>query len=77
MSLTYWPDIQRLGESHSGLGVRSSNGCQYTAPDSTASAASLSFLTLATAACATFPVNRVMRLAFRTARSQSLRSAVN
>ena len=46
-------------------------------PDSTASVDSLSFLTLATAACASFPVNRVMSPAFRTARSQSLRSAVN
>ena len=77
LSLTYWPDIQRSGESYSGLGVRSSSGCRYTSPDSTASAASRSFLTLATAACAAFPVNRVMRPAFRMARSQSLRSAVN
>ena len=47
-------------EVHSGLGVRSSRECQYTALDSTASVASRSFLTLATAACACFPVNRVM-----------------
>ena len=47
------------------------------ATDSTASAVSRSFLTLATAACADFPVNRVMSPAFRMARSQSLRSAVN
>ena len=32
---------------------------------------------LATAACAAYSVNRVMRPAFRMARSQSLRSAVN
>ena len=34
------------------------------------------FLTLATAACAGLPVNRVISPAFRMARSQSLRSAV-
>ena len=62
--------------SHSGLGVRSSRGCQYTAPDSTASVASRSFLTLATVACAGFPVKDSMSLALRMARLQSLRSAV-
>ena len=68
--------IGGLFVAYSGLGVRSSSGCQYTAPESTASAASRSFLTLATAACAGLPVNRVMSPAFRIARSQSLRSAV-
>ena len=61
---------------NSGFGVRSSSGFQYTAPDSTVSVASRSFLTLAMVACAGLPVNRVMSPAFRMARSQSLRSAV-
>ena len=65
-----------LWRSYSGLGVRSSSWCQYTAPDSTASAASRSFLTLAMADCTGFPVKDSMSLAFRMARSQSLWSAV-
>ena len=84
MSLTYWLDIQRLGESHSGVGVRSSSGCQYTAPDSTASAASLSFLTLATAACAQCQRlavdcggDRVRRLGLRPADGVLRRRAVS
>ena len=63
-------------KGHSGSGVRSSSGCQYTAPDSTAAAAAWSFLTLATAAWAGFPVNQVISSAFLIARLQSRWSAV-
>ena len=59
--------------AHSGLGVRFSQRDWHTTPDSTAP---LSFLTLTVAACAGFPVNRVMIPAFQIARSQSLWSAV-
>ena len=55
MACCSWRSIG--GRYHSGGGMRSSGGCQYTSPDSTASVASLSFLTLAMAGCAGLPVN--------------------
>ena len=81
--------LSQRGVSHPGLPVRSrvrwilrgslwvgrrfSQRDWHTTPDSTAP---LSFLTLTVAACAGFPVNRVMIPAFQIARSQSLWSAV-